>query len=91
VEEIEPFAGCSPFLADRLALARRECVQEIVEGPIAVVGPVELPVDADQPTGLLEQGNLVGLDKGRVCGRHIVLVDHRLDRRDQHSRGSIIA
>ena len=40
------------FLFDRLALARIERGEKIVEIAIAVVGPVELLADALQETGL---------------------------------------
>src|SRR3546814_5628559 len=41
-----------PLLAKRLALARLERPQKILETAIALIGPVELLVLSDQPPGL---------------------------------------
>ena len=45
----------APLLADRLALARGELGEEIVEGLVAAVVPVELLAHALHQPGLAEQ------------------------------------
>jgi len=42
------------LLADRLALARGECGQEIVEAAVAVIVPVILPAEPQQPAAFAE-------------------------------------
>src|SRR5690606_3522628 len=61
------------LLANRLALARGELAEEIVEAAVAAVLPVELDVAAQEPAGPLEQRALGGFDEGRVGRRKAVL------------------
>ena len=42
------------FPADALALAGTECCQEVVEGAVVPVGPVELPVATRQQAAVFE-------------------------------------
>ncbi len=66
VLHLQPFDRRGAFLADRLALARGEGGEEILEAGIAFIVPVELAVEADQPAGPLEDHRLGGIDEGSV-------------------------
>src|SRR5690606_18667502 len=58
--------GGGAFLAQRLALARGQRGEELVERGVAAVVPVELDVAAREPAGALEQRELRRLDEGGV-------------------------
>ncbi|KIU01563.1 hypothetical protein QU38_00985, partial [Staphylococcus aureus] len=62
------------LLADRLALAAGKSAQELVEAPIAFIGPMELGAGANRPAGRLEQGHLGVVEEGDVRRGKPVLV-----------------
>ena len=55
-DDVEAFACRRPLPADRLALAARQGGEEIVEGGIAAIEPVELDAVTDQPAARLGGG-----------------------------------
>ena len=71
------------LLAYRLALPRRQAGEEVGEGGVAGVDPVELLVDPHQPPRRLEVLDLLGRDEGGMGRRQLVLHRHRLGRADQ--------
>ncbi len=81
----QALSGGGAFLADRLALAAGQRAEEIVEAAIARVSPVKLRPFADQPSGSLERGDLVGGDEGCVRRRQPGVGGHRLDRPDRRT------
>ena len=83
VDDLQPLDCRRPLLADRLALARGERGEKVVEARMILIQPVELAVGADQPAGPLEQGHLFGGDEGGVGGGEAVLVDHLAGGADQ--------
>src|SRR3954451_11360867 len=65
--------GIPPFPADRLALARGQRTEEVVEAGIALVVPVELRAEPPQPAGLAERVPLRLLAEGDVDRREVEL------------------
>ncbi len=63
VADGQPLDGGGAFLADCLALAAGERVQEIVETGVTVVAPVELYALADQPAAASKCGSWSGVTK----------------------------
>ena len=86
MDDVEPFNRGGAFLADGLALARCERIEEVLEIRIALVRPVELGAFADQPAGPAEEIDLVRLYEIGVRARQVVLIDQRLRPRDQRAR-----
>jgi hypothetical protein len=78
------------FLADRLALARRQLRQKIVKAAIALVLPVELFAGPGQKAHLFAQPGFGLGAKGDMRARKAVLLcdlRHRLQQRALHRRG----
>jgi hypothetical protein len=88
---VQPVQRRRPLLADRLALAGGERGQEVVEAGIALIVPVELAVDPDQPARALEERHFLLGDEGGVGAGEAIGGDHPLGCGDEGGRKRRIA
>ncbi len=69
VEDVEPLAGGGAFLANRLALAARECGEEAVKFGIIEVVPMILQTKSLDPAARRRRRDFTGSAEGDVRRR----------------------